>query len=142
MPEPIKINTGKWNQQGKVEIDGKVWTAKLPGSKTELRISQAFRKSKLYGSRIDLLEKKIDAGTATEEDLDKYEEYSDKFDESEKDIMSHFTKMFSDGTKDNSQVKKWVDETPTAIIELAFSDVKDQANSKEEDGQQEPSSSS
>ena len=141
MSGPIKISTGKWNREGKVEVDGNLWTAKLPGSKSELKISQSFRRSKLYATRIELIHKKIENGTATEIDLDNYEEYCNRFDESEREIMSHFTKMFSDGTKDNSQVKKWVDDTPSAIIELAFESVKSQT-SGEEDGQQEPTTSS
>lgn len=128
MSEPIKISTSKYTKQGKVEIDGNVWDVVLPGAGTELRFSQASRACKMYGSRIELLDRKIDEGTITETDLDKYEEYSKKFEENEKIIYDIFAKTFKDSTKDNSQVNKWINDTPTAIIMLAFEDVKSQAD--------------
>lgn len=132
MSEPIKISTEKYNKQGKVDIDGHIWTVKLPGAGTELRLSQAMRASKLYGSRISLIDKKIDKDTATEADLDSYEKYIKKYEENEKVIFDFFTTMFQDDTEDNSEVKKWVEETPTSIIELAFEDIKNQANGTDE----------
>lgn len=114
MAEPIKISTGKYNKDGKVDIDGKIWTVKLPGASTELRLNQAQR-------RLTLLDKKVEAGTATEEDLDKYDEY-------EQVVYSTFTNIFQDGTKDNTEVKAWITDTPMAIIALALEDIKSQAN--------------
>ena len=131
MAQPIKINTGKYVKEGQVEIDGKIWSVKLPGAGTELRLSQAFRKSKLYGARINLLDKKIDSETITENELDQYEEYSKLFEENEKVIFEFFTSVFKDNTKDNSEVKKWVEETPTSIIQLAFEDIQGQANNED-----------
>ena len=106
MSEPIKINTGKYITHGKVEIDGHTWTVKLPGAGTELRYSQAQRASKLWGSRLALLDKKIDKGTITESELDKYEEYSKKYEENERVIYDIFKDIFKDDTKDNSEVSK------------------------------------
>lgn len=131
MSEPIVISTSKYNKQGKVDIDGHIWDVKLPGAGTELRLSQAFRANKLYNARIRELDKKIDADEVTEADLDRYEEYNAKYEESEKTIFSFFTNVFRDSTPDNSEVKKWVEDTPTSIIERAFEDVKKQANSKD-----------
>lgn len=128
MAEPIKINTSKYNKQGKVEIDGHIWTVSLPGAGTELRLSQAFRSSKLYGTRMGFLDKKIENGTITEEELDKYETYSKEYELSERTIFDFFQGMFKDETPDNSEVKKWIEETPTAIIQLAFEDIKKSAN--------------
>lgn len=143
MAEPIKINTGKYNKQGKVEIDGKIWSVRLPGAGTEMRLSQAFRRSKLYSSRIANLDKKIEAGNITDSELDSYEEYCDRYDENEKIIFDFFLSFFKDSTKNNSEVKKWVNDTPTSIIELAFEDVKNQANQEEgTDGQDGPSEES
>lgn len=130
MPEPIKINTGKYINQGQVEIDGKLWSISLPGAGTELRFSQASRASKLYGARIAILDKKIDAGTITEQELNQYEEYSAKYEENEQIIYNVFQSTFKDGTDDNADVIKWIDETPTAIIIMAFEDVKNAASSK------------
>lgn len=114
MAEPIKISTGKYRKAGKVNIDGHLWTVKLPGAATEMKMMQAQR-------RLTLLETKVQAGTATEEDLDKYDEY-------ESTVYNIFKNMFTDDTQDNSSVKQWVDETPLAIIVQVFEDIKEQAN--------------
>lgn len=149
MSEPIPINTGKYNKEGKVNIDGQVWSVTLPGAGSELRLSQAFRSSKLWGKRLELIDRKITADTATEEDLDKYEEYGERYAKSEKLILDMFTQFFNDGTPDNASVKKWIEETPAAIIQLAFEDIKQQANQPDEpaapedqDGQEEAPTSS
>ncbi len=143
MAEPIKISTSKYTKEGKVEIDGHLWTVKLPGAGTELRLSQAFRGSKLWSARINSMDKKIDAGTSTDADLDKYEEYNNKYNENEKIIFDFFSQMFQDGTEDNSEVKAWVENTPTSIIQQTFEDIKEQNdnNAKATDGQTEPSES-
>lgn len=117
MAEAIKISTGKYTKEGKVDIDGNIWTIKLPGAGTEMKLSQAKR-------RLKLLDKKIEADTADEDDLDKY----DKF---EKVIFDTFKDMFKDGTKDNDKVKEWVEDTPIAIIVQVFEDVKKAADGRE-----------
>lgn len=117
MAEAIKISTGKYTKEGKVDIDGNIWTIKLPGAGTEMKLSQAQR-------RLKLLYKKIEADTADEDDLDKY----DKF---EKVIFDTFKDMFKDGTKDNDKVKEWVEDTPIAIIVQVFEDVKKAADGRE-----------
>lgn len=114
MSEPVKISTNKYTKQGKVEIDGKLWEVKLPGAGTELKLSQAQR-------RLKVLDKKVEAGNATEEDLDRYDQY-------EKTIYDVFFNMFKDSTEDNSEVKAWIEETPMAIIMLAFEEIKEKAN--------------
>lgn len=133
MAEPIKISTSKYNKQGKVNIDGHIWDIVLPGAGTELRFSQASRACKVQGARIELLGNKIDNGTITEAELDTYEEASSKFEENEKLILDIFRKTFRDQTEDNSEVDKWINDTPTSIILLSFEDVKRQANSEEKD---------
>lgn len=128
MSEPLKISTSKYTSQGKVDVDGKVWSVTLPGVGSELRLSQAFRNSKLYGARISNIDKKIDAGKVTEEELDKYEEFSKLYEQTERTILEIFTNIFRDDTEDNSEVKNWVQNTPTVIIQMAFESIKDQAN--------------
>lgn len=139
MSDPIKISTKKYIKNGKVEVDGKIWTAKLPGAGTELRYSQAQRALKLYGTRIELLDKKIDSKTITEEELDKYEEYSNIYGENEKVIYSIFQEVFKDGTKDNSEVTKWLEETSMALIIMAFEDINSNADKINEEINQEES---
>lgn len=128
MAEPLKISTSKYTKAGKVEVDGNIWSVKLPGAGTEMRFSQASRACKSSEARLGLLDKKIEAGTITESELDAYDEHAKKYEENERVIYGVFMDVFKDDTEDNSQVKKWMDETPTAIIMLAFNDVKGQAN--------------
>lgn len=123
MPEPIKISTSKYSKEGKVDIDGNIWHVKLPGAGTELALNQAKR-------RLTVLDKKLEDGTATEEDLDRYDKY-------EKTIYDTFSGIFRDSTKDNSDVKSWINDTPLAVILLALEDIKEQAS----DGRTEPTSS-
>lgn len=126
MSEPVRISTDKYTKEGKVEVDGKIWSVKLPGAGTELKLSQAQRRTKV-------LDKKIESDNATEEDLDRYDQY-------EKTIYDVFLNVFKDSTKDNSEVKEWVENTPFAIIMLAFEDIKNAANG--EDNGSEKSSGS
>lgn len=121
MAEPVKISTSKYTKSGKVDIDGKIWAVKLPGAGTELKLSQAQR-------RLTVLQQKVESGKATEEDLDRYDAY-------EQTIYDVFFNMFTDNTKDNSEVKAWINETPMAIIMMAFEDIKNSANG--EDGGKE-----
>lgn len=133
MSEPIKISTQKYIKNGKVNIDGHVWEAVVPGAGTELRFSQASRASKLWEARMNLLNKKIEAGTVTEEELDRYEEYKTKYEQNERDMYDIFTSTFRDDTPDNSEVKKWIDETPSIALMLAFDEFTKQANSDEKE---------
>lgn len=128
MAEPISISTDKYKKQGKVKIDGHVWEVKLPGAGTELRLSQAQR-------RIKLLEKKVEDGTATEEDLDKYEKYEEL-------VYGTFKTMFKDSTKDNSEVNKWIEETPLMFIMMAFEEIKKSAQGEDSSDGRESSSTS
>lgn len=118
MAEPIKISTGKYNKEGKVEVDGKLWTVKLPGAATELKLNQAQR-------RLTLLEKKVENETITEEELNRYDEY-------ELTVYSTFRNIFKDNTEDNSEVNQWIDETPLGIIVMALEDIKEAANGEKE----------
>lgn len=123
MSEPIKISTSKYLTNGKVEIDGHVWKVKMPGAGTELRYSQAQRGAKLYGARLEKLDEKIDNKTVSESELDKYEDYSKKYEECERTIYSIFQQIFQDNTKDNSEVKEWLEETSLTLIILAFDEI-------------------
>lgn len=113
-----KIDTTKYTTEGKVEVDGNLWTVKLPGASTELKMSKHKR-------RQEFLSKKIDKGIATEQDLDRYDEIEDYF-------YDFFRNLFQDGTEGNEAVHKWVDSTPMSVILQAFEDIKEQANKKED----------
>ena len=113
MTDTRKVDTSKYTKEGKVEVDGKLWTVKLPGAGTELRISKAQR-------RLAFLEKKIESGKYDEVDLDRY-------DELEQFMFDFFKGVFTDSTKDNSEVTEWIENTPGAIIIQAFEDIKTSA---------------
>lgn len=148
MAEPIKISTSKYTKSGKVDVDGNIWEVKLPGAATELRLSQAFRGSKLWAARLEKLDNKLEKGELTDAELDSYEEYKDKYEDNERVIFDFFSEMFQDGSKDNAEVKAWVESTPTAVIQAVFEDMKEQTEARNEqtkieaaDGSKEPSGS-
>ena len=147
MADPIKISTKKYTKQGKVDVDGNIWEVKLPGAATELRLSQAFRGSKLWAARMSKLDEKIDSGKISDSELDSYEEYKEKYEENERIVFEFFSDMFQDGTEDNVSVKAWIDATPTSVIQAVFEDMKEQVDNtpkgqlEEADGRQEPSTS-
>jgi len=115
MSDIKEINTKKYTTEGKVSVDGMIWSVRLPGGGKELEMSKAQR-------RVKFLEKKVESGDYTEEDLDKLDKYEDYF-------IDFFKSIFRDDTEDNSEVSKWIDETPQAVILMAFEDIKEQANS-------------
>lgn len=125
--EPVIISTDKYTKQGKVQVDGKIWSVKLPGAGTELKLNQAMR-------RIKVLDKKIETGDVTEEDLDRYDVY-------EKLMYDVFLGLFKDSTENNSEVQTWVNETPMAIIMMAFEEIKNQANGGDDAKENTPESS-
>lgn len=133
MAEPLKISTSKYLKQGKVDIDGNVWSVVLPGAGTEMRFSQASRACRLAQARLLLLDEKIENGKITDSELDSYEEYSKKYEENERIIYGVFLEAFKDSTNDNSQVKKWIDDTPAHIIMMTFEDIRNQTNVVKED---------
>lgn len=114
MSDIKKVDTSKYNKEGKVDVDGKLWDIKLPGAGKELKLSKAQR-------RLKFLQKKVDSGDYNEADLDTYDQLEDF-------TYNFFYEMFQDGTEDNSEVKKWMDETPLAIIVQSFEDIKTQAS--------------
>lgn len=97
----LKISTTKKENLG-VEIDGNVWTIKPLSGKLGVQLSRAAR-------RMPLLGEKVQNGTATEEDLDRYDEYEDL-------IINSLPKLLSDGTEDNKSVIEWNDSLPIEVI--------------------------
>jgi hypothetical protein len=118
----IKITTSDYLKDKHVLVDGNDWTIKLPGAGTELRMSQSQR-------RMKLLDRKIENGSATDDDLDLY-------DKLENESMDMFYQMFNDGSETNKSVKEWIISTPLSVIMAAFKEIKRQSEDKEvaEDG--------
>lgn len=115
--QPKIIDTTKYTRQGKVLVDGKEWTVVLPGAGKELEFSKMQR-------RVNLLEKKIQSGEATEQDLDRMDAFEDK-------MLDFFKSLFRDSTEDNSEVDQWVNDTPMAVIIASFEDIKRGAEEKD-----------
>lgn len=114
MSEIKIVDTSKYTRSGKVLVDGMNWDVILPGAGKELEYSKMMR-------RANFLQKKVDAGTADEKDLD-------RLDELEAKSIEYFAGIFKDTTKDNSEVKAWVNDTPMGIIIQSLEDIKAQVN--------------
>lgn len=117
MSDIKKLDTSKYVTDGKVEVDGKIWEVVLPGAGTELKMTKMRR-------RTDFLSKKVENGTATEEDLDRLDAMEDEF-------FNFFKGIFKDSTDDNSEVNEWIEKTPMALIMQAIEDIREQANEDE-----------
>jgi hypothetical protein len=114
--EVKKITTTQYATAGKVDIDGNIWDVIVPGAGTELKMSK-------YQRQIKLIQKKLDNDTATEEDIEKYDQMEEWF-------FEFFKSIFSDGTPENKSVKEWIDRTPTAVIFKVVEDLLKQADQK------------
>jgi hypothetical protein len=137
MAEVARIPSNNDTKQRTITVEGKVWSVVLPGAGTEMRFSQASRACKLAGARIALLDKKIDNGTITEEELDKYEEYSKNYEENEKLLIGIFMNVFKDGSKNNSHVADWMDRTPSSEMMEKFTEISSKNKAEESvDGQE------
>ena len=132
MAAPIRVSTNKYIKEGQVDIDGQIWNVKLPGSATETRMSQLQREAKANEARVTNLEKLIDKGEATDEDIDKYEALCDKSAALTEEAQSVFLRVFNDGTESNDSVRKWMEETPNAIQFQVCEDVKKGGEAKNE----------
>lgn len=112
-----EIKTGNYLKPFKVLIDGMEWEVRPTGAGDELALGQAKR-------RMEFLERKMQSKNETEEDLTLYDSLEQKM----YDLF--FTKVFKDGTPDNTHVKKWLESTPMAVIMAIFEEIKSQAESK------------
>ncbi len=119
-----EIKTADYIKTFKIIVDGKEWTVKRFGAGYELSLSQATRRLKLLG-------KKIENDTAIDEDYDQYDKLEQK-------VTSIFSDIFNDGTENNTSVKKWVEETPSDVLMKIFQDVTKQLyETKVEDDRKE-----
>lgn len=116
MSEVKVVDTKKYIVSGNVLVDGKEWVVQLPGAGRELQYSKVAR-------RIKVLNTKVENDTATEEDLDKLDSLEDF-------IVEYFVSIWKDTTEDNSEVRKWVNDTPMAVISAALEDIKKAADTQ------------
>lgn len=96
----ISVNTKDFVKSIEVTIDDdKVWQFHQPGAGIMLDISKSFRKAKELQGKTEL----------TEEEQMKMTELNEKF-------FNLYASMFTDGTKNNSQVTKWLNETSLETV--------------------------
>lgn len=114
----LEIKTSDLVKTTRIKIDSNDWQVKPFGAGYQLSLTQA-------GRRVKLLTKKIEDGTATEKDYD----LCDKL---EKQLVSIYSEILSDGTEENKSVKKWVEETPLQILTKIFKQITDEVNGDED----------
>lgn len=112
-----EIKTNDFVTTKKILVDGKEWTMTAPGAGDQLMLGQAQR-------RTEMIQKKVEAGTATEADLDMYDKLEDR-------MFSMFARVFKDGTPENTEVKEWLNSTPLVVIYAIMEDIKRQFEDKE-----------
>ena len=112
-----EIKTSNYVTSKKILVDGEEWTMTAPGAGDELALGQAQRRS-------EMIQKKIDANTASDEDYDTYERLENR-------MFELFAKVFRDSTPDNSQVKAWLNATPVSVIYAILEDIQKQVQAKE-----------
>lgn len=115
---PIPIKTSKYVKTLKVDIDGNIWDMRSIGGADQMAIGQAER-------RVNFLQSKIDKGEATEADLDLYDQLEVK-------VVSIVSKLFSDGSDRNSQVKEWLAGIPLSTVFKIIEDIVEQSEKNDE----------
>lgn len=128
MAETLKLSSDKQRRSGKVEIDGHIWSVSMPGANSELRFSQLARDAKRLNSRMAMLDKKIEDGSITSDELDQYDATSKEAVLVESEILGFYSTFFKDNTADNSEVKKWVSDTPLNAIIKVFEEITQKNN--------------
>ena len=93
-----------------------VWEYRTPGAGLMLELSRASRKSAE-------LEAKLVKGEASDKDRKEQEQLLEL-------AFDFYGSIFKDQTKDNSEVKQWLRETPMDLISLVVEEVQKQSESK------------
>lgn len=107
-----EIKTSQYTKQRKVLIDGFEAVIKPLGAGSELEFSRTQR-------RIQFLNKRLEAGTISESELDHLDELEGK-------LLDFFSSVIQDATEDNHKVRDWLKATPLAVIQQAFDDMQKQ----------------
>lgn len=139
MSEARKIGSGFIRKQ--VVVDGNEWIYREIGSGESQRMTQAFARIKLYARRAEQIDKRLEANTATEDELDKQEEYLDKIEQYSKEANEILFSCLSDGTPENISVREWFDKTPQHIIEKVSQDILKADNGTREETKEDSQSS-
>lgn len=105
----LTISTKDYIEGKKFEIDGMTWEYVVPGAGITLDLSRAARKS-------TELDKKVADNTATPAEQAEHARLIEV-------VLNFYESMFRDGTKNNTQVKKWIQTTPANVIAAIVADV-------------------
>lgn len=105
----LTITTQDYIEGKKFKIDGMTWEYVVPGAGITLDLSRAARKS-------TELDKKVADNTATEEEHAEHARLIEV-------VLSFYESMLRDGTKNNTQVKKWIQTTPANVIAQIIADI-------------------
>lgn len=100
----VSINTKDFIKSKKILIDGKEWEFISPGAGLSLELSKLARE--------------ISEKDATSDEQTKMVET----------MFEYYESIFKDSTKTNSQVKKWLRETPIETIGLIVANIQKQVN--------------
>lgn len=107
----ISITTQDYIKGVEVNIDGKVWRYVQPGAGVFLDASKNVRKLR------DLENKKNPTQSEEDSKLDLTLE-----------LFDMYGSMLRDNTEDNSEVKKWLYETPADVIVLVIQEIQKQTS--------------
>ena len=95
----ISINTKDYLKGVEVDLDGNKWRFHQPGAGVMLDISKSFRKAKELQGKTEL----------TDDEQEQMADLNEKF-------FNLYASMFTDGTKNNTQVTKWLHDTPLETV--------------------------
>ena len=95
----ISIDTKDFVKGVEVTLDGKVWRFHQPGAGIMLDISKSFRKAKELQGKTNL----------TDEEQGQMADLNEKF-------YNLYASMFTDKTKNNSEVAQWLHDTPLETV--------------------------
>lgn len=118
----MNISTAKFNKARHVRIDEISMVFKAPGSRSELAFSQMQR-------RYQVLEKKVNDQTITEQELD-------RLDKLEEEMFGYFSEIITGDGESDSQVKQWLDDTPMSVIHATIEELKTQLEDKDKQEKQ------
>lgn len=122
MPDFVPVRSIKTSDYVKtvgVEVDGKVWKMRPIGAADELALSQIERRVELYDKKL----KQIKEGTAAQSDVDRHEEYVDRYEKLENKVIDIVCSIFTDETANNSQVREWALSIPMSTTFKIIEDI-------------------
>ena len=119
----LEISTTQYNKTRKVLIDGIEMEFRAPGAGSELAFSQKQR-------RLTHLQKKLDAGTITDEELD-------KMDALEGAVMSFFSNIIVGTGENEKKVTQWLQDTPMGVIQYTFEEIQRQVETTDKSAKKE-----